>query len=380
MPTRLVLEGGEPGTASSWRTERTVSYDEAFKRELRELHACIVEDRESRTSGRDGLRDVALCQAIVSSMLGGGPQPRPTALGGGVRIGLFTDGLGHLSLPDALAWLERELPSVRDLEIGTGGYSPVPHCELRALAGNDDERRRFVDGLESRGFRLAALNASGNPLENAGHDTLLRGTIELAGLLEVERVVCMSGGRPELSGGGWFPGVEDEVERYWQDRVLPYWEAVSALAARHADLRLCFELEPGAAVYNVSTFERVAELGSNLHINLDPSHFFWQSIDPLAVVARLGDRVGFVHGKDTVVDPARLELDGALDRTAWRYATVGHAHGEAWWRTFAAALHDAGYDDVVSIEYEDPLVPAEQSIAEAARLLAEALSPAGAVA
>lgn len=67
MPTRLVLEGGEPGTAASWRTERTVSYEEAFKRELIELHACIAEDREPRTPGADGLRDIALCGAIAAT-------------------------------------------------------------------------------------------------------------------------------------------------------------------------------------------------------------------------------------------------------------------------------------------------------------------------
>jgi predicted dehydrogenase len=81
MPTRLVLEGGEPGTPGSWRTERTVAFDEAFKRELLELHAAVVEDREPRTPGRDGLRDVALCQAIARCAHDGRPRQRPTEAG-----------------------------------------------------------------------------------------------------------------------------------------------------------------------------------------------------------------------------------------------------------------------------------------------------------
>jgi sugar phosphate isomerase/epimerase len=282
-----------------------------------------------------------------------------------MRVGLFTDGLGHLSLLDALAWIEREVPVVRDLEIGTGGYSTAPHY---------DDEGRFATEIEHRGFRLAALNVSGNPLENAAHDAALRRTIEVAGELGVERVVCMSGGRAELSGGGWFPGVEDAVARYWQERVLPYWTEIAALAARQAGLRLCFELEPGAAVFNTSTFERVATVGSSLCVNLDPSHFFWQSIDSLAVIERLGDRVGFAHGKDTVFDPARLALDGSLDRSAWRYATVGDAHDTTWWRSFVTALQAAGYDHVVSIEYEDDLVPAERSIVDAAHVLEGAVA------
>lgn len=67
MPTRLVLEGGEQRTPAAWRTERTVSYEEAFKRELIELYACIAEDREPRTPGADGLRDIALCGAIAAA-------------------------------------------------------------------------------------------------------------------------------------------------------------------------------------------------------------------------------------------------------------------------------------------------------------------------
>lgn len=78
MPTRLVLEGGEPGTPTAWRSERTVSYEEAFKRELIELHACIAEDREPRTPGADALRDIALCGAIAAAAGDRQPRLRPS--------------------------------------------------------------------------------------------------------------------------------------------------------------------------------------------------------------------------------------------------------------------------------------------------------------
>jgi predicted dehydrogenase len=66
-PTRLVVEEGEPGGVASRRIEHVVSYEEAFKRELEEFHAAIVEDRAPRTTGEDGLRDVALCRDIVAA-------------------------------------------------------------------------------------------------------------------------------------------------------------------------------------------------------------------------------------------------------------------------------------------------------------------------
>jgi predicted dehydrogenase len=68
-PSHLTREGGVSGTAHSWRSVETVSYDEAFKRELVEFSNCIHSGREARTSGEDGLRDVALCTAILRSHL-----------------------------------------------------------------------------------------------------------------------------------------------------------------------------------------------------------------------------------------------------------------------------------------------------------------------
>ncbi len=81
-PTSLVLEEGEVGGIRSWETSETVSFEGSFERELIEFHASIVEDREPRTPGVDGLRDVALCAAVVRSHLGGGPVARPTRLPG----------------------------------------------------------------------------------------------------------------------------------------------------------------------------------------------------------------------------------------------------------------------------------------------------------
>jgi sugar phosphate isomerase/epimerase len=273
-----------------------------------------------------------------------------------MRVGLFTDAFRERSLADVLDWLSTRLPSVRDLEIGTGGYSPAPHIEHVAVLGGE--------------FRLAALNVSGNPLEIAEHDRALRETIDLADRLGVERIVCMSGGRPELSGGGWFPGVEAAADSYWSQRVIPYWREIAQLT----DVQLCFELEPGSAAYNVSTVERLLELAPNLAVNLDPSHFFWQSIDPLAAIRRLTGRIGYAHAKDTVLVREQVIVDGLLDRTTWRYATVGHGHGVKWWRMFVEELQRAGYDGVLSIEYEDPIVDAEDSVVEAADLLAGALA------
>ena len=72
-PSRLLIEGGEAGAASSWEREELVSYDEAFKRELREFADCVRTGREPRTSGADGLADLRLCEAVARA--NEGPEP-----------------------------------------------------------------------------------------------------------------------------------------------------------------------------------------------------------------------------------------------------------------------------------------------------------------
>ena len=53
-PTVLEIEGGEPGTARSWRTEEITSYESGFKRELIAFHDSVVSGTPPVTSGRDG--------------------------------------------------------------------------------------------------------------------------------------------------------------------------------------------------------------------------------------------------------------------------------------------------------------------------------------
>ncbi len=77
-PTQLVIEGGELGTAHAWETVHTVSYDEAFKRELVEFHDAVSEGRPARTDGADGLRDVILCQSIARAHMSSGSVQDPT--------------------------------------------------------------------------------------------------------------------------------------------------------------------------------------------------------------------------------------------------------------------------------------------------------------
>jgi predicted dehydrogenase len=76
----LTVEGGDPGTARSWRREDIVGYESGFKRELAAFHGSVTDGSPVVTSGRDGLADIALCQSIVECYRTGRPVPDPAAV------------------------------------------------------------------------------------------------------------------------------------------------------------------------------------------------------------------------------------------------------------------------------------------------------------
>jgi sugar phosphate isomerase/epimerase len=146
--------------------------------------------------------------------------------------------------------------------------------------------------------------------------------------------------------------------------------------AEHPDLLICFELHPGTYVYNTNTFSMIREVSPNLGVNLDPSHFFWRSMDALEVVKAVGDRIGHSHGKDTLEVKSKRAHNSMLESRmpgdatlmAWNFSTVGRGDGRPvdWWTTFVETMASKGFDGVISIEFEDPFVPVEASIVAAA--------------
>jgi sugar phosphate isomerase/epimerase len=306
-----------------------------------------------------------------------------------MKIGLFTDGLMHLSFEDALDTAARL--GVEAIEIGTGNFSPAPHCDLSGLLESETARKTFLESIAARGLQLAAMNCSGNPLHpdpqvaQAAAD-LTRQTLRLAGLLGVDRVVCMSGCPGTPAGGRcpnwvvvtWPEDFLELLEWQWRERVIPFWAETSEFATNHGVRKLCFELHPGMCVYNPTSFQRLRKaVGPLVAANLDPSHFFFQGMDPLTVIRVLGEDIGYVHAKDARVDAYNLSVQGSLDlqpgrpvrELVWAYRTLGYGHGESFWADFVSTLRSIGYDDVLSIEHEDPLMDGEEAIARAVNLL-----------
>ncbi|TMB98582.1 MAG: sugar phosphate isomerase/epimerase [Chloroflexi bacterium] len=315
------------------------------------------------------------------------------------RIGIVTEAFANRPLVDVMDWLVNEAASVNDLEVGTGGYAPTGHCDLNLLLHDSAVRKAWLHEISTRGLAIGAFNVWGNPLHPDAavakkHDADLRDTIRLAAMLGVDRVValagCPPGARgdrtPHFAGGGWLPYLEDIHEGQWESVVEPYWLDIAEFATEeHPQLLVCLELHPGTVVYNVETFERIAGLGDAIAANIDPSHFFWMGMDPIAVIDRIGDRAGHCHGKDVVFAKDHLAVNGLLDRRwpkppdemPWNFAVVGRGKPQAWWDGFVGALVARGRVHTIAIEHEDPFVPAEAGVPEAAEVLAAAVRGLG---
>jgi sugar phosphate isomerase/epimerase len=304
-----------------------------------------------------------------------------------VTIALLTDALAHRSLDEALEWCAHR--GFDAVELGVGGYSPAPHLDRAAVLGGR---------VRDAGLEIAAFNASGNPLHPARavaaeHDEALRAAIELAAALDVPRVVAMSGcpggpGEsrwPVFAGGAWLPDMEGLWEHQWP-ALARYWSGLSAWAARDAPgVAICLELHPGTSIYNAASFALLAgETVDNIRVNLDPSHFWWQGIDPVATIEALAGRIGFAHGKDTLLHPERIALHGVLDfrwpaapeSMPWHFCAVGRGRSIEEWRRLLDALRAAGYDGPISIEHEDPELGPEDGVEASLEGLRAALAAA----
>jgi len=296
-----------------------------------------------------------------------------------VELGLYTDSVKDESFEGALDLAARV--GATGIEIATGGQSSAPHLRIGELLGDASRRVAFSRAFADRGLRIAALNCSAwpmHPVHGQDHVALIRATFRLAGELGVTKLVSMSGSPGDGPAAttvnfAWYPWPSDTMallDRQW-DQALELWRDLAQDARAHGVEQIAFELHPLHLVYNVPTLLRMRDaIGPVIGANVDPSHLFWQQMDPLAVIRALGPAVHHVHLKDTEVIADQVALAGVLDQRpfedaanrAWVFRTVGSVHGHAFWAAFVAALREVGYDDALAIENEDASVTPQEGV------------------
>jgi len=308
-----------------------------------------------------------------------------------MRLGIFTALFHNLSLDQVIQNIKKI--GISTVELGTGNYPGDPHVKLSFLE-DDKARGDFQKKLKDNGISISALSCHGNPLHpvkevREKYIETSRKTILLAEKLGLNTVIDFSGcpgdsdtaKYPNWVTCPWPPEYIDVLNWQWEKKVIPFWREHAKFAKDHG-VNVAIEMHPGFVVYSPETMLRLrTEAGDNIGCNFDPSHLFWQGIDPLAAVRQLKGAIYHCHAKDTMLWPANINSSGVLDtkpysdeiNRAWIFRTVGYGHGSEFWNNFVSTLRMAGYDYVLSIEHEDSLMSIEEGLTKAASFLDQVL-------
>lgn len=305
-----------------------------------------------------------------------------------MKLGVYTAVLHDRELPEALDVLV-EL-GLDGAEINVGGFLPPRHLPIDAVMSSDAARDEYLALFAERGIAITALNCNGNPLHPdpaVTHRADLLAAIPIAARLGVDRVITMSGS-PANHGGGvrpawvvnpWNSVDMDSLDYQWGEVAVPFWREVDRLAADHG-VKVGIEMHPQNVVFNPATLIRLVERTNATHVGaeMDPSHLFWQQIDPIVALEHLGELVVTAAAKDVRINPA-VALHGVLDdrfrrvpaaenplalgggytlcewptEAAWDFVAVGLGHDQEFWNRFVATLARTAPGVDLAIEHED---------------------------
>jgi len=305
-----------------------------------------------------------------------------------MKVGVFAVLFSDQPLGDALEYIANV--GLETVELGCGNYPGDAHVPVKDLLASKAKRDAFLSQITDRGLEISGLSCHGNPLHPdralaKKHHQVQRDTMALAEKLGVKTVVLFSGcpgdsdraARPNWVTCPWPTDFSDILAWQWEKKVIPYWSREAKVAADHG-VRLAFEMHPGFVVYNTETMLRLRKAcGRVIGANFDPSHLFWQGMDPIESLRALKGCVWHVHAKDCRIYPTNCLVNGVLDtkpytdeiNRSWIFRTVGYGHGADFWKDFVSTLRLIGYDGTLSIEHEDSLMSAREGFEKAVAFL-----------
>jgi len=307
-----------------------------------------------------------------------------------MKVGALSAAWSAQPLEEVLAFFAEA--GLDTIELGTGNYPGNAHCDPFELKGSKSKRDDFTGLVADHGLEISALSCHGNPLHpdkkvaEESHE-VWRATCDLAAAIGVTCVNGFSG----LPGGGpkdrvpnWVvaPWPDDHLAalEYQWDLAIDYWKRENAYADKRG-INFCFEMHPNFLVYNPETLIKLREAcGERMCANFDPSHLWWQGMDPASAVRWLqskGAVIQHVHAKDVCVYDWNARVNGVLDtkhygdevNRSWIFRSLGYGHDDLEWKDLISTLRMCGYDGALSIEHEDSLMTANEGFLKAVAFL-----------
>jgi sugar phosphate isomerase/epimerase len=149
-----------------------------------------------------------------------------------------------------------------------------------------------------------------------------------------------------------------EIERAYTEVAEAWGPILDVFDAE--GVRFGLEVHPTEIAYDFETTRRTLDAVGNREafgINLDPSHFAHQFLDPARYALEFADRVYHLHVKDSKrrLDGRRSILASHLnfgeEMRGWDFVSPGH--GDVDFEELFRALNRIGYAGPLSIEWED---------------------------
>jgi len=305
-----------------------------------------------------------------------------------MKLGVMAALLAGMKLDDALDYCQKV--GLDAIELPAGAYPGDP-WKLSGIHKNKTRLKALKQKVADRGLEVHGIAVHGNPVHPnkriaKAHSQALRNGMHLAAELNTV-VVCFSGcpggapgdRTPNFVTCPWPTDFSDAADYQWNKVLIPFWKKENGYAKK-LGVKIAFEAHPGVTVHNPEDIVRLRKAaGRQLGANLDPSHFFWQGIDPIEAARYLGENkcIFHVHAKDTYIDPANSKVTGNLDiksygevtKRAWIFRTVWYGHSDEFWKPFLEMLRAYGYDGVLSIEHEDSLMSMNEGFEKAVTYL-----------
>lgn len=201
----------------------------------------------------------------------------------------------------------------------------------------------------------------------------MQDTARAAAALEVGVVTGFTGSPIWAKLYSFPPNDFDDIARGYDEFAERWSPIVDVFEAE--GVRFALEVHPTEIAYDFVTTRRALDaIGprAGFGLNLDPSHFAHQFLDPAAFALEFADRIAHVHIKDVKrrLDGRRSILGSHLDFDAqergWTFVSPGH--GDVDFGELVRALDRIGYAGPLSIEWEDAGMDRERGVREALAL------------
>jgi len=310
-----------------------------------------------------------------------------------MELSVMSPVLSQMNLDQALEYLSSL--GVDSLELGAGGYPGKAHMDAREYLEHPEKIEELKALLQKHNMKLSAIACHGNPVHpnaeiaQSFHEDFVA-AMKVAARLGVDTIVGFSGcpgdcpesRNPNWVTCAWPPEYLEILDWQWNEVLIPYWKKTAALAQEIGIRKIAFEMHPGFCVYNPATLLKLrAAVGDIIGANVDPSHLFWQGMDPSEAIRALKGAIYHFHAKDTAIDSANTAVNGVLDTgsygdilgRSWIFRTVGYGHGKEVWNKIISTLKAVGYDGAISIEHEDALMSPKEGLEKAVALLKDCI-------